>query len=987
MVSTDRIDGVQASVALKAPVRVASTANVTLSGTQTIDGVAVVVDDRVLLKDQTDGTENGIYDVSATAWTRAKDWDGARDIVSGTRVFINLGSAGAGKQAVITTTGALTIGTTSLAFSLLTSVDATIAADLAALEPIKANITTVAGISANVTTVAGISANVTTVTGIAANVTTVAGIAANVSTVAADSDDIATVAADGSDIGVVSGISANVTTVAGIAANVTTVAGVAANVTTVAGIAANVTTVAGNSANVTTVAGISANVTTVAGIAANVSAVAAMATGWNFDSATTMADPGNGDLRMNNGTVSSVTAIAVDDLDAGGTDRSAFVVTWDDSSSTNKGTLIITDGTSGAWAIFSVTGLTDNSGWTQLAVTYVATAGSFSNADKLYVTFTRTGDVLESASTTVSGKVELATTVETTTGTDTGRAVTPDGLHDMTSLSGAAWMLDENDMSTDSAIKVASQQSIKAYVDALGVTSSGSPTFTGLTTTGHTQRSLATSLTAGTTQTMAGALALTKDINIVTAVGSDDDGVALPTAVAGKEVTIINSDAAQRLQIWPGNGFSDTIDGGSANAVDPNKLAAGGVVRTYVADGSTNWVTSVAAAPAASATVAGVIELATDAEGITGSATDRAITPANLQAKVAGAAALGIVELATDAETITGTDTARAVTPANIQAKVAGLTAKGIVELATEAEHVTGTDEARASTVLGTASVVQDGKWTYVAGAGSADVQTITLVPAVGAYVAGQRFQFLPTADNTGACTLNVNGLGAKNILKSDGAGALENPAAADLDTVLVADVIYDGTQFVLQNPAVAAAGGNSFTGDVTITSGNLVIGTAGKGIDFTAVADNAGMDGELFDKYERGTYLATIVGGTSGDYSFHGSGTYARLSYRVLGDLCHISGMVIPSGDNSIAGILKMSLPFTSLANEGSSYTNDTYHPIHIHVHGDGGMENAFIEIGAGQTVGHLYNLTDAGAFEEIDEARVDASFYMSVNLFFRIA
>ena len=54
MVSTDRIDGVQASVALKAPVRVASTANVTLSGTQTIDGVAVVVDDRVLLKDQTD---------------------------------------------------------------------------------------------------------------------------------------------------------------------------------------------------------------------------------------------------------------------------------------------------------------------------------------------------------------------------------------------------------------------------------------------------------------------------------------------------------------------------------------------------------------------------------------------------------------------------------------------------------------------------------------------------------------------------------------------------------------------------------------------------------------------------------------------------------------------------------------------------------------------------------------------------------------------
>jgi hypothetical protein len=214
--------------------------------------------------------------------------------------------------------------------------------------------------------------------------------------------------------------------------------------------------------------------------------------------------------------------------------------------------------------------------------------------------YTKSSDEL-AASATVAGIVELATTAETTTGTDAARAVTPDGLHDMTSLSGAAWMLDEDAMGSNSDVKVASQQSIKAYVDALGVTSGGSPTFTGLTTTGHTQRSLATGITAGTTQTMAGATALTKDINIVTVNGNDDDGVALPTAVAGKEVTIINSDAAQRLQIWPGNGFSDTIDGGSANAVDANKLAAGGV-RTYTADGSTNWVT--ATNPATSGTTA-----------------------------------------------------------------------------------------------------------------------------------------------------------------------------------------------------------------------------------------------------------------------------------------------------------------------------------------------------------------------------------------------
>lgn len=75
-------------------------------------------------------------------------------------------------------------------------------------------------------------------------------------------------------------------------------------------------------------------------------------------------------------------------------------------------------------------------------------------------------DIVAAASDTAAGKVELATTAETATGTDATRAVTPDGLHDMTTLAGAAWFLDEDDMVSDSATKTASQQSIKAYVDA-----------------------------------------------------------------------------------------------------------------------------------------------------------------------------------------------------------------------------------------------------------------------------------------------------------------------------------------------------------------------------------------------------------------------------------------------------------------------------------------------------------------------------------------
>lgn len=73
---------------------------------------------------------------------------------------------------------------------------------------------------------------------------------------------------------------------------------------------------------------------------------------------------------------------------------------------------------------------------------------------------------VQAASATAPGIVELATTAETETGTDATRAVTPDGLNDMTTLAGKAWFLDEDNMASDSAVKVASQQSIKAYVDA-----------------------------------------------------------------------------------------------------------------------------------------------------------------------------------------------------------------------------------------------------------------------------------------------------------------------------------------------------------------------------------------------------------------------------------------------------------------------------------------------------------------------------------------
>lgn len=112
---------------------------------------------------------------------------------------------------------------------------------------------------------------------------------------------------------------------------------------------------------------------------------------------------------------------------------------------------------------------------------------------------------------------------------------------------------------------------------------------TGVIAGGNFVKSVTNSITAGSTQTQAGATALTKDINRVTTVGTDGDGVKLPAAVAGLEILIINDDAGQDIKIWPNT--DDAIDGGSANAVDSNVLGEG-ASRRYIAVDATNWYTA-----------------------------------------------------------------------------------------------------------------------------------------------------------------------------------------------------------------------------------------------------------------------------------------------------------------------------------------------------------------------------------------------------------
>jgi hypothetical protein len=107
-----------------------------------------------------------------------------------------------------------------------------------------------------------------------------------------------------------------------------------------------------------------------------------------------------------------------------------------------------------------------------------------------------------------------------------------------------------------------------------------------------------------------------------------------------------------------------TKQGGSALAA--GDLVSGRVYEVLVTAAGLDLLNYAVTPAAATVTVAGVVELATSAETITGTDADRAVTPAGLEAKVASTTAKGIVELATAAETITGTDTTRAVTPSGM---------------------------------------------------------------------------------------------------------------------------------------------------------------------------------------------------------------------------------------------------------------------------------------------------------------------------------
>ena len=121
------VDNVAQGLDIKDAVKVTTTANITLSGTKIIDGISVGVDDRVLVKNQTTGKENGIYLVKSSTWERASDLDTGITATSGIFTFVEQGITYGSSGWVLTTNSGI-VGTDDLTFTQFSGAGSTVSA-------------------------------------------------------------------------------------------------------------------------------------------------------------------------------------------------------------------------------------------------------------------------------------------------------------------------------------------------------------------------------------------------------------------------------------------------------------------------------------------------------------------------------------------------------------------------------------------------------------------------------------------------------------------------------------------------------------------------------------------------------------------------------------------------------------------------------------------------------------------------------------------
>ena len=151
-------------------------------------------------------------------------------------------------------------------------------------------------------------------------------------------------------------------------------------------------------------------------------------------------------------------------------------------------------------------------------------------------------------------------------------------------------------------------------------------------------------------------------------------------------------------------------------------------------------------------------------------------------------------------------------------------------------------------------------------------------------------------------------------------------------------------------------------TGNLTANTGNFVIGTAGKGIDFSANTAAAGMTSELLTWYEEGTVTATMSPTTSGTITL--AGTHNTLVYTRVGRMVTVTGMLMVDTVGSPVGAINVNLPFAAASG------NSRNSAVALFVNGSNGPLSAdFIgQVNAGASTMTIY-LGD-GTYVQSDSA-----------------
>ena len=276
---------------------------------------------------------------------------------------------------------------------------------------------------------------------------------------------------------------------------------------------------------------------------------------------------------------------------------------------------------------------------------------------------------------------------------------------------------------------------------------------------------------------------------------------------------------------------------------------------------------------------------------------------------------------------------------------------------------------------------------TQIHGTGYNDA-SLTLVGDMGANaLTAPVLFFAKTRGSAGASTSVSSGdrLGAIFFNGADG---------TDINTVAASiDAVVDGTPGSDDMPgrltfrtSADGSGSNAermridSAGHVTVTDGNLIIGTSGHGIDFSATADGdnsgSGMSSELLDDYEEGQHTTTVTGNTSGSWSLSSAGD--EYTYCKIGRTVHCHGYITVTGESSSVGAIGFTLPFTAISGGASGDVQDdgeySLGTMALINGGQNKAANNYVFVQSGDKA-YLYYVSDTGNGAYYDSGDVDTA------------